>query len=180
MGDPFPSRLGVALAEKVDALCFWSDVGPIYWTVKHFTEALRGASCYLRDMSAYSLISLPLTLLLFACFACHCFFQRGLQNVQLQLQTLLLSPVLCSRPVSGLHFRPYNFPAACICGTFWGEFLSVLPGLFLVVSAVATVAGICSPVTHVLSFVALCDLPLHADRNRSSVGRPHAVCVTMW
>lgn len=82
------------------------------------------------------------------------------------------SSLLSSLPVSGLYFRPYNFPTACICGTFWGEFLSVLPGLFLAVSAVATVAGICWPVTHVSSFVALCDLFLRTERNRP---RPHTV-----
>lgn len=37
-------------------------------------------------------------------------------------------------------------------GHFGGEFLSVLPGLYLAESAVATAASICLPVSHVLSF----------------------------
>ena len=63
-------------------------------------------------------------------------------------------------------------------GHFGGEFLSVLPGLYLAVSAVATVASICLPVSRVLSFAALCDLLLHVNRNRLCVCWPQCVYVS--
>lgn len=77
----------------------------------------------------------------------QCFFQRKLWNVQLQLQTLLLSCTSCAL-VLYLLLISYRIISLLLVsvGLFVVNF-----GLFLAVSAVATVAKVCLLVSHVSS-----------------------------
>lgn len=110
----------------------------------------------------------------------HCFFQHGLQHLQLQSHTLLFSLLLSqlSLPVSGPHFGPYNFPAACICGTFLGEFFLFFQDYFWLCQRLPQwQASVCLSLMS-CPLRALCDYFLHVDRYRLKCGQTtYRTCV---
>ena len=122
------------------------------------------------------------TLPLFVCPACHmqrCFFpKRGSQSAQLQLHTPLLSSLLSCASIqylvliSDLIISLLRVSVALFGVNFCPSFQN-----YFWVSQRLPQWQACLPVSHVPSFAALCDLLLHADRNRSRAGRTHIVCV---
>lgn len=101
-----------------------------------------------------------------------CFFQRGLQNEQLQLQTFLLSAVPCSRPLYLVLISDLIISLLLVSVELFGvNFCLFFQDYFWLCQrlpqrqASARLSLTSRPLRP-------CDLLLHADRNRASVGRP--------
>lgn len=164
MGDPFPARLSVAGRESGCTL-FLIRCHSLHWNhrrCKLFPQEYVSFPPWFRPLSlCFCLFVLP--------DMWQCFFQRKLWNVQLQLQTLLLSCMSCALVLYLLLISDRIISLLLVSVRLF----VVNFGLFLAVSAVATVAKVCLLVSHVSSW----SWSPPAGRNRSHVGRAHTAYV---